>query len=173
MLCPVPLARLHLDVYSVHELLHSLIVGDVSNVLDVNSASMFRVELCRLSGMCICITLYFRNEVWRKRRRNGRHKCPLYTPPIHLKTECYVYTANQPTHLDPADGVSMYLRNVGNITHVHTYDDPRTRLTSIINHRERLKLGNVYEYILSVIKRVYLLWLWSALSCFSCPVWGG
>lgn len=64
MPCPVPLVRLHLDVYSVHVLLHSLIVSDVSNVLYINSASIFRVELCRLSSFCLCIKLCFkRNEV--------------------------------------------------------------------------------------------------------------
>jgi hypothetical protein len=42
-------------------------------------------------------------------------------PAVLFKTQCYIYIeTHQPTHFDPEEGGSMYLRNVGNIAHIHT-----------------------------------------------------
>jgi hypothetical protein len=37
-----------LDVESVLELLHSVVVGDIATVSESNAASILRIEVCRL-----------------------------------------------------------------------------------------------------------------------------
>jgi hypothetical protein len=43
-----------LDVDSVRELLHRVVVGDIATVSEVHAASIFKVEVCRLVSLSFC-----------------------------------------------------------------------------------------------------------------------
>jgi hypothetical protein len=51
-----------IKVNSVHRLLHHVVMGDVANVSEVQAASIFMVEVCRLVSFCACTVVYFGKE---------------------------------------------------------------------------------------------------------------
>jgi hypothetical protein len=84
-------------------------------------------------------TLIFILQITKKGKASASSVNLIPTPSPFLETECYINReTHQPTHTDPEDGGSIYLRNVSNIAHNQCYNT-RTELTSIINYRKDLK----------------------------------
>jgi hypothetical protein len=92
-------------------------VGDAADVTEVHTASIFKVEVCRLVSFCVYISFCFKKESGKGYRVViGASYSPVGTPDL------------KPTHSDPEYGGSMYLRNVGKIAHNHTMQKPKNKI---------------------------------------------
>jgi hypothetical protein len=72
----------------------------------------------------VCTTFLVQCPYWPKQATNPQHYLPLFSLFL-LKTQWYIHTeTHQPTHFDPEDGGSKYLRNV-DIRHQNMVSQPR------------------------------------------------
>jgi hypothetical protein len=118
-------------------MLHCEVVGDVADILQVHAVINHGRSLQVGELLCIySIVLKMKEAEGGKRVGTALDEAPIPSlpPPKFLfKAESYTYTTtHQPTHWEPDDGSSMYLRNVSNITNKQIVQQPKNWYTSFL-----------------------------------------